>query len=394
MRNGVLSFQPARMLQAREARGLTQAALAALTNKSPPTISKWERGSQTPEAPALASLSAALGVPKQFLLRPVLEVGDSPFFFRSNQAITREAQLIARRRLEWLNEVSVALQDWVDWPGITVPSLGNGDYRKLTDADIEHFASECRRVWKLGSGPIDNVVLALENAGVICVREELGYDRMDGVSKWFATDGRPYVFLAADKANAVRSRFDAAHELGHLVMHWNVPTIDYVRQPELERQAHLFASAFLLPSETFAAEISVPSLDAFLTLKSRWKVSVAAMIMRCKQLDIIDGAYSTRLWKNYSARGWRRGEPLDDALSFEETRLLPRAVRMILEATQISKSALLERLGFNGGDASSLCSLPEGYFDSAPEVARLPAPQMRGSAGVEGSATIIAFPQR
>jgi Zn-dependent peptidase ImmA (M78 family)/transcriptional regulator with XRE-family HTH domain len=378
MRNGVLNFQPARMLQAREARGMTQAAVAAYTNKSPPTISKWENGAQVPEAPALTALAAALGVPEQFLLRPIPATGESPFFFRSNQAITKEAQSIARRRLEWLNEVSGALQDWVDWPVVTVPRLGDGDYRKLTDQDIEAFAAECRRVWKLGTGPIENMVLVLENAGVICVREELGYDRMDGVSKWFENDGRPYVFLSSDKANAVRSRFDAAHELGHLVMHWNVATIDYTRQPELERQAHLFAAAFLLPSETFAAEVSSPSLDTFLALKPRWKVSVAAMIMRCKQLEIIDEAYGVRLWKNYSARGWRRGEPLDDTHPFEAMRLLPRAVNMVVEATQMSKAALLERLGFFGGDAASLCSLPEGYFETQASITRLePAIRMR-----------------
>jgi len=384
------------MLQAREARGLTQAALACMTHKSPPTISKWESGAQTPEAPALASLAAALQVPEQFLLRPVADTGDSPYFFRSNQAITREAQTIARSRLNWLNEISIALQDWIDWPGVMVPRLGNGDYRRLTDADIEEFAAQCRRQWQLGSGPIENVVLALENAGIICVREELGYDRMDGVSKWFANDNRPYVFLSADKANGMRSRFDAAHELAHLVIHWAVPTIDYTRQPELERQAHLFAGAFLMPGETFAAEVASPSLDTFLTLKPRWKVSVAAMIVRCRQLEIIDEAYSVRLWKNYSARGWRRGEPLDDLQPFEAMRLLPRAVRMITEATQLSRAALLERLGFLGGDAASLCSLEEGYFDAPAPVAKLePVVRLRQEAGAAvRPAKVIPFPAK
>lgn len=396
MRNGVQNFQPARMLQAREARGLTQAAVAGLTNKSPPTVSKWENGSQTPEPPALAVLAAALNVPEQFLLRPVLDVGDSPYFFRSNAAITKEAQSIARRRLEWLNEVSIALQDWVDWPAVTVPRLGSGDYRKLSDADIESFASECRRMWRLGAGPIENVVLAMENAGIICVREELGYDRMDGVSKWFESDGRPYVFLSSDKANAVRSRFDAAHELGHLVMHWSVPTIDYIRQPELERQAHLFAASFLMPSETFAVEVSSPSLDTFMTLKPRWKVSVAAMIMRCKQLDLINDAYALRLWKNYSARGWRRGEPLDTAHAFESMRLIPRAVQMIIADTQMSKAALLERVGLYGGDAASLCSLEEGYFDPPASIPKH-EPVVRLRAGNDrqtSEATVIPFPKR
>ncbi|MCP3656994.1 MAG: ImmA/IrrE family metallo-endopeptidase [Herbaspirillum sp.] len=396
MRSGVSSFQPERMLQAREARGLTQAAIAVMIGKSPSTVSKWENGSQTPELPALAALAQSLGVPEQFLLRPVPEMGASPYFFRSNQAITKEAQSIARRRLEWLNEISIALQDWVDWPVITVPRLGTGDYRKLNDSDIEDFAAECRRQWQLGNGPIENVTLVLENAGVICVREPLGYDRMDGVSKWFATDSRPYVFLAADKANGIRGRFDAAHELGHLVMHWDVATIDYARQPELERQAHLFAAAFLLPSETFAAEVSSPSLDTFLALKTRWKVSIAAMIMRCKQLGIIDDAYAVRLWKNYSARGWRRGEPNDDVFPVEHMRLIPRAISLIVESTQMSRLALLDRLGLFGGDTASLCSLPEGYFDAPAQLTRL-EPRVRGLEGgtmVNGTATVLSFPPR
>lgn len=396
MRNGIQSFQPGRMLQAREARGLTQAAIASMTAKSPPTISKWEGGTQMPEAAALTALSRALAVPEDFLLRPMPNFGDSPFFFRSNANITNEAQAIARRRLEWLNEISISLQDWIDWPIINIPKLGAGDYRKLTDADIEMLAAECRRHWGLGNGPIEDVVLLLENAGAICVREALGYDRMDGVSKWFESDSRPYIFLSADKANGVRSRFDAAHELAHLVMHWAVPSIDYVRQPELERQAHLFAGAFLLPAETFSAEVSFPSLDGFLAIKPRWKSSIAAMIMRCKQLNIIDDAYATRLWKNYSARGWRKGEPLDVTIEFESMRLLPRAVKMITESANVSRSALLDRLGLGSGDAASLCSLSEGYFEPPASVTNLvPSVKFRDRQSINGeSANIIAFPNK
>lgn len=105
MRSGIQSFQPARMLQARDARGLTQAAIATMTAKSPATVSKWEGAVQVPEAAALSALSAALAVPEEFLCRPMPNYGDSPYFFRSNTKITIEAQSIAQRRLEWLNPV-------------------------------------------------------------------------------------------------------------------------------------------------------------------------------------------------------------------------------------------------------------------------------------------------
>ena len=56
---------------------------------------------------------------------------------------------------------------------------------------------------------------------------------------------------------------------------------------EIERQAFDFGGAFLMPAESFSAEIYSPSLNAFVALKERWKVSIGAMIMRCARLDML-----------------------------------------------------------------------------------------------------------
>lgn len=363
MRSGVAGFQPARLVQARMARGMTQIALARTIGRTSGTLSKWEAGEQQPEADTLDRLSQCLGLPASWFLKPVPDYGDGVCFFRSTVAATKAAQAIAQIRLKWLNEISVNLQHWLEWPEISLPTIDKIDHKNISEEDIEEAAALCRKTWKLGLGPISNMILVLENAGVICTREELGYTRMDGASQWFKTDGRPYVFLAADKANAVRSRFDAAHELGHLVLHRSVSGLDFTkRNPEIERQAHRFASAFLLPAESFAAEVSRPSLDTFLALKPRWKVSIAAMIVRCADLGIIDPAYATRLWKNYSSRGWRRGEPLDDSLPIETTRILPRAIDLMLSSGGFDKPGVVLTLGLSQSDSESLCGLSAGYF--------------------------------
>ena len=367
MRLGVAGFQPARLAQARMARGMTQIALGSMIGRTSGTLSKWESGEQQPESGALERLSQSLGMPASWFLKPVPNYGDGVCFFRSTAAATKSAQAIAQVRLKWLNEISLTLQQWLEWPGIDLPTLDQIDHKNISEEDIEKAAALCRETWKLGLGPISNMMLVLENAGVICTREELGYTRMDGASQWFQTDGRPYVFLSADKANGVRSRFDAAHELGHLVLHRSVSGLDFTkRNPEIERQAHRFASAFLLPAEAFAAEVSRPSLDTFLTLKPRWKVSVAAMIVRCTDLGIIDDAYATRLWKNYSARGWRKGEPLDDSILIEEARLLPRAIDLMLSSGVFDKAGVVLTLGLSQSDIESLCGLSLGYL-SEPE---------------------------
>lgn len=400
MRAGVAGFQPERLIQARLCRGLTQTALATLIGKSSPSVSKWERGEQSPEADALEKLADKLGMPSSWFLRPPVQYGEAVCFFRSNSSVTKTAQTISEIRLKWLNELSLILQGWIDWPDVNVPRLGASDHRKITDAEIEQMALECRKQWKLGFGPISDMVLVLENAGVICLREELGYTNMDGSSRWFETDNRPYVFLSADKANGVRSRFDAAHELGHLVLHGDVTSIEFhkkERYSEIERQAHLFSGAFLLPAEAFAAEVVRPSLDTFMALKPRWKVSVGAMISRCKQLGIIDDDYATRLWKNYSARGWRKGEPQDDKIGFEPIRLLPRAIDLLLSDGGLNKEGLLAALGMGETDCELLCALSEGFFThesaSVTEL-RLKLKDSKASGTNTTSAHVVPFPGR
>lgn len=397
MRTGVTGFQPERLLQARLSRGLTQIALGTLIGRSSGTISKWENGEQSPESDALELLAQKLSVPGSWFLKRLPKIGDRVCFYRSNVSVTKEAQTISLIRLKWLNELSMTLQGWIDWPAINIPHLEKNDHLKISDADIEDAALNCRQHWNLGLGPISDVVLALENAGTICLREELGFTRMDGASRWFDSDNRPYVFLASDKANGCRSRFDAAHELGHLVLHRNIDNIEFSkRYPELERQANLFAGTFLLPSESFAAEVTRPSLDTFLALKPRWKVSVAAMIMRCKQLNIIDDEYATRLWKNYSARGWRKGEPLDDKIEFEQVRLLPRAIKLLLSDGGLNRDGLLSALGLGASDCEHLCSLPEGFFAPQATVTNLVELRLKRNSGSQvqsvSSGNILAFP--
>ncbi len=400
MRAGVAGFQPERLIQARLCRGLTQKALATLIGMSSPSVSKWERGEQSPEADALERLAQQLGMPSSWFLRPPVQYGEAVCFFRSNSSVTKGAQALSEIRLKWLNELSLVLQEWIDWPQVNVPRLGVSDHLKISDADIEQMALDCRKVWRLGLGPISDMVLVLENAGVICLREELGYTNMDGSSRWFDTDQRPYVFLAADKANGVRSRFDAAHELGHLVLHGDVTSVEFhkrERYSEIERQAHLFAGAFLLPAEAFAAEVVRPSLDTFIALKPRWKTSVGAMISRCKQLGIIDDEYAIRLWKNYSARGWRKGEPLDDKIAFEPIRLLPRAVDLLLAQGGLTKEALLAALGMGGTDCEQLCGLPDGFFTreaaSVTEL-RVTLKEAKPKSMVSRVGDVVPFPKR
>ena len=81
-------------------------------------------------------------------------------------------------------------------------------------------------------------------------------------------------------------------------------------------QANRFASAFLLPATTFAADVRETSLHGFLNLKPKWAMSVQSMVVRARELGLISPKRYGELFKQMGWRRWRQaqGEPLDDQL--------------------------------------------------------------------------------
>jgi Zn-dependent peptidase ImmA (M78 family)/transcriptional regulator with XRE-family HTH domain len=401
MRSGTPGFQPVRLVEARDARGLTQVALGELISRMSSNVSRWESGGQLPEPEAVDALGRALNLPVAFFVRPPPVHGDGSRFFRSMASTTQMLRRRARARLRWAQDISLALQEWVDLPAVDVPQLDASDYREIRDEDIEKIALACRSRWGLGAGPISDVLLVLENAGICVIKEEIGSATMDGLSNWSDADARPYILIAADKDTCARSRLDAAHELGHLVLHRKLrekTLSDAAAFKEIERQAFQFAGALLLPAETFAAEIWSPALNTFLVIKERWKVSIGAMIKRCETLGLMTEEYERRLWKHYSARGWRKVEPLDETLQPEKPRLLARSVRLLIDERIRRRTELLEEFRLPAMDVESLCGLPRSYMttDEAEVVAlpRLRAKSDDDSAPPDSVGSIVQFPRR
>lgn len=397
MRSGTPGFVAVRLVEARDSRNLTQVALAELINRTSPSISRWEGGDQSPEAGALEELARALNVPIAFFMRPQPDHGPAPMFFRSMASTTLAVRKRSKARLRWAQDIALSLQEWVDLPAVNVPCLDASDHKEIADEDIERMANGCRVAWRLGRGPIEDVLLVLENAGVVVVKEEVGTVKMDGLSNWSAVDRRPYVLIARDKETCARSRMDAAHELGHLVLHnrleekWLKSSGDF---KEIERQAFRFAGAFLMPAESFASEISSPSLNTFKALKERWKVSIGGMMMRCANLGIVSEEYERQLWKYYSARGWRKCEPMDDLLKPENPRLLSRSVRLLVDENIRSREALLNDFRLFGSDVEALCGLPRGYMTTPPaDIIELPRVKRSGDSST-GGGYVVPFTRK
>lgn len=299
---GEREFVPARLRLARELKGWNQAQVASKLGVTAAALSQFESGATRPSAETQDGLSQLLDVPPNFFMLPLVETHDG--FFRSLRRTAVTDRRRARAIAHIAHDLATLNHSHDHLPLVTVPRIS---VENLEDdgGQIDGIAEEVRRQWGIPAGPAPNMVELLESRGVIVIRLPLGSADVDAFSLPFPD--HPVLVLGSDKGDYARSRFDAAHELGHLVMHgeqvWGMP--------EVEKQAHNFAAAFLMPKKDIANELPTHAeWPRLFELKKKWRVSIAALMMRAKNLGkMTEASYLTAI-KAASARGWRRTEPV------------------------------------------------------------------------------------
>jgi Zn-dependent peptidase ImmA (M78 family)/DNA-binding XRE family transcriptional regulator len=366
MKSGVSGFEGSRLREAREVRGVPVLALAESADVTRQVIYQYELNNAAPSVEVLSRISNALGIPEKFFITKRSEIDDSTLFFRSMASTTKVARARATHRLQWLQDIVNCVSEYVELPDSDFPSLNlPADPLLISDEDIDDAAEQVRTFWKVPEGPIANIVALLEHHGAIVARDALGAESLDGLSGFFPSVARPIVLVGIDKGSPVRWRFDAAHELGHLILHSHVaPSL--LRSPEnykrIEDQAHRFAGAFILPCASFGEDLYGVNLDNLLALKLKWKISIAAMVMRARQCGLLSEDTERRIWINISRRGWRKNEPYDDSMPIEEPRMLRAAIDLILTEGGQTPDEIVDQIGLPERDIEVLCGLSQGYF--------------------------------
>ncbi|WP_350025870.1 helix-turn-helix domain-containing protein [Pseudomonas fulva] len=281
---------------ARKRRQLTQKKLAELAGVTPNTLSRLVKGiTLDPSLETVASLAKALNYPVDFFLQDDLDqLHEKQVSFRSLKAMTagQTAAALASGALGYL------FNDWVT-ARFNLPSA---DLPDLRDEDPVTAAASIRRHWGLGFRPIPNLIKMLEAKGVRVFTLSEGKN-VDAFSFW--RDGTPYIFLNTLKS-AERSRFDAAHELGHLLMHAH----GYTEGADVERDADAFASNLLIPREDLIANLPhVRSLSQIIASKHRWGVSVPALARSLKDCEVLSDWHYREICKQIAISGYRTKEP-------------------------------------------------------------------------------------
>ncbi|MFC1747976.1 helix-turn-helix domain-containing protein [Pseudomonadota bacterium] len=285
-------FNSSRLTLARKRRSLSGKDLANLTGLTAVHISRIEKDkADNLEQSTIDALSKALEFPPEFFFGDDIDTpSKDDASFRSLTAMT------ARERDAALSASSFAylISDWVsdmfNLPEVDVIDIS---YEREPDSAARILRSH----WGLGEKPVNNVIKLLESKGIRIFSLAENTKNVDAFSCW--RNGIPYIFLNTYKTSE-RSRFDALHELGHLVLHRH----GKVQGREAEREANKFASYFLIPSVDLMARVPfVTSLQQLIKAKKRWGVSVSALAYRLHKTEVItDWQYRTfciQINKNY-----------------------------------------------------------------------------------------------
>lgn len=375
---GTPGFEGARLKEALKARDCTPVLLAELIGKTPQAIYKYEQNAASPAPHVLEAIARALNMPLPYFTQKPRLTQQKTVFFRSMSAASKRARERAKCKLEWLQDIVAYLKEYIELPPVNLPEFTlSKDPANITPADIENLAEDLRRYWGMStSSPVGNMVALMENQGVLVSRHYLEAEALDSLS--VVKDGQPYILVGADKGSAVRWRFDVAHELGHLLLHRQVTETQLIKlgyHKKTEEQAHRFARSFLLPLEAFGDDLIAADLDVLRAMKPKWKVSIAAMIMRARDAGLLSEQSEKRLWINLSRRGWRRQEPYDNNIEAEEARLLRRAMDMLLTSGIQTAADVTSHLRLSPVDIEDLIGLPRDYLQRDFS----PAPSLRSS---------------
>jgi len=324
---------PERLREAREAMELSMTDLAEKIGVSRQAISLYEDGQRAPEPEILIHIVQALQQPISYFTtsRPPTFGRRGTRFFRAFKSKTKRQNTRCEILSDWFAQAASYFSESVNLPLVSVPEIAPPqDGVAYSDEEIEDAATHCRRHWGLGDGPIANVVALLESKGIIIARAEFGNENVSAFSFWEGS--RPFIFLGADRESACRSRYDACHELAHLLLHRGIDTSDLEHDLDrIEHEADRFSGAFLLPEKTYPMEVFSSRLATFIHLKNRWKVSAAAQIYRCSELGILDEHQILNLRKQLSANKWRKREPLDDKIGPELPTVMEKCLRLLLD---------------------------------------------------------------
>lgn len=327
------TFNPDLLKVARQARALSQTELAKKAMLTQGFVSKVEAGVLQPTTDAIDRFATALAYPTSYFFESDGLAGlPISMQYRKRAAVGARAieQLeaeINRRLFEVRRLVrSVDVAQLMPLPQLDVDEYGSA----------EAVAGLVRRTWLVPSGPIKNLVDLVERAGCLVIACDFQSLGVDGLA--LRPHGLPPCIFLNSAMPGDRQRFTLAHELGHLVMH-QVPSLN------MEDEANAFAAELLMPRSDIRSQlVGGMSIVRLAALKPFWRVSMASLLYRAQTLGTLTAVQRDRLWREFSAAGYRKCEPAEIDVAPEQPTVLRDIVQVHTESLGYSTAELAAAL--------------------------------------------------
>jgi Zn-dependent peptidase ImmA (M78 family)/transcriptional regulator with XRE-family HTH domain len=344
-------FNPGMLTVARESRELTQAELSYKSGIPQALVSKFEGGVSRPTSDLVDALSVATHYPASFFFDQ-----DRIYGFNASVFFHRKRSDMPAKVLKRVHAVLNLTRMRVDKLLVAGEMLPTIELVRLSvdEHDTpEQIAGKVRAILQLPEGPVHDLTGALEEAGDIIAQYEFHSRRMDAVSEW-VPGHRPIILMNIDEhVPGDRYRWTLAHELGHLVMH------DYPVD-EIEEQANRFAAEFLMPSREIRPKLRVVRLQTLALLKSIWRVSMAALLERAKQLKTITITQYRYMRINFGKLGYTTQEPPELAIPIEKPSLIGDLIGLHIRNLGYSLADLAALLRMREDECASSYLRPAG----------------------------------
>lgn len=381
-------FNGQRLKEALQFREKKMTELADETGISKQSLSLYVNDGNVPPFDNVIKIARALEFPTDFFMSEDLcTASTGNTYFRSQASATKKSRNAQKIKLEYVSKMYEVILNYMNVPELNIPDtsainipedIANVDSDQAIN-EIEKLAKLVREHWELGNGPIDNLQYALQSNGIIVTGFRDVDTDIDAFSQQITIDGNVVyiIALAIGSKPIERLRFDMAHELGHILMHTWGEDNEEISKDEFnarEKQANMFASALLLPKETFSKSVAAypTNIDYYLALKKKWKVSMQAMMYRARQLDIISTNQFQYMMRTMSKNGNRTHEPGDKPGEIGDT-IFQAALDMLFEGGYLTVRELLKEFGRYGiylsqHDLENLMYLREGTLYQEPKV--------------------------
>ncbi|MEK5162091.1 XRE family transcriptional regulator [Paenibacillus sp. FSL R5-0527] len=354
-------FVPDRLRQLRLALGLSTIEFSDRIGVSRQALNQFETNRIPPGYETILKIQSVTGFPASYFFKPLSPVNEGPFLFRSNKTSLKKAKEMSRFVMLQMQEIYDYYSQYIDFTKVNFPTLDFDVNSSLED--IEDVAIAVRRHWGLGLGPISHVYRLLENNGVVIAQLDKRIDKVDAFSQW--RNGIPFMIVGSKEFSACRLRLNAMHEFAHLILHTDSDYEERANNDKefydtIESQAYRLAIAFLLPRESFLNELYSTAIPHLIELKQRWGVSLAAIVRRCKDLEIITESRYEMLMRQIKKHG--KIEPLDDEIERESPVSFRQAANLLISHGVKSRQDILNELRIPSKFLETLNNVENGFF--------------------------------